>query len=124
MTTAYSYLSLPKAEDSAISTPSYSLPKRLNTFERSSSSLSRAVSTSVNSAKTTIGNKARSFIPKKIAQLTSPVKVKIGRRMVDIEEDEAITPVLLYLDEGIITKQQVACSGDVDPFSVETVGMS
>ncbi|KAL3759148.1 hypothetical protein ACHAWU_008600 [Discostella pseudostelligera] len=108
--TMASYASLPIADCASITTPSPT--KRL--------SMSHAFATSMNSAKTTIGNKARSLIPK-IAHLATPVKRK-GSRAV---EDEASTPVLLYLDTGVIMKQKFACGAAnnttmlVDPFSFD-----
>ena len=115
MTPTY-YTSLPKV-DSAISTPTSSPTKRWTTIERSSSSVTHAIASSMNSAKTTIGNKARFIIPK-IAQLTTPVKKKSG----GVLKDEASTPVLFYPDEDAIDmKHRSAASSTtlVDPFSFE-----
>jgi hypothetical protein len=114
--TMTSYASLPIADGASYTTPPPA--KRL--------SMSHAVATSINSAKTTIGNKARSLIPK-IAQLTTPVKRKGGCGAV---ADEASTPVLLYLDTGVIMQQKFACGAAtnnatlVDPFSFEGLDTS
>ena len=109
------YSSLPKVGDSTITTPVSSPMKRWTAVEKSHLSISHAVATSINSAKTTMGNKAKSIIPK-IVQLT-PVKKKNGKAVVD--EDEASTPVIFYPDKENITMKQQSTFKTmfVDPFS-------